>query len=32
MAVNWLHDVDEALRQAGTQGKPLFLDFSATPM
>lgn len=32
MDVNWIKDVDAALRQASEQNKPLFLDFSAAPM
>ncbi len=29
MAVQWKKDVDEALAEAKTTGKPLLLDFSA---
>ena len=32
MAVQWKKDVDEALSEAKTAGKPLLLDFSAAPM
>jgi hypothetical protein len=31
MAVQWRPDVDEALAEAKTNGKPLLLDFSAAP-
>lgn len=31
MAVSWNRNVDEALNQARTGGKPLLLDFSAAP-
>ena len=29
--IKWLKDVDEALREAKTTGKPVLLDFSAAP-
>jgi len=32
MPVQWIKDVDSALRQAKEQGKALLLDFSAAPM
>jgi hypothetical protein len=31
MALNWRKDVDEALEEASTSGKPALLDFSAAP-
>ena len=31
MAVNWIKDADEALKQANKQNKPLLIDFSAAP-
>jgi uncharacterized protein YyaL (SSP411 family) len=31
MAVIWSEDVDQALRDAKAQGKPILLDFSAAP-
>jgi len=31
MAVNWAKDVDAAVEQAKSSGKPLLLDFSAAP-
>jgi hypothetical protein len=30
--IEWLHDVDEALRTAKGQRRPVLLDFSAAPM
>ena len=30
--IQWLKDVDAALKQARTTGKPVLLDFSAAPM
>ena len=30
--IQWLEDVDAALREAGRQNKPVLLDFSAAPM
>ena len=30
--ISWLKDVDAALAEAKTQGKPVLLDFSAAPM
>ena len=30
-AISWLRDIDEALRQALEQGRPVLLDFSAAP-
>jgi hypothetical protein len=32
MAIDWIRDPDEALKQAGESGRPLLLDFSAAPM
>lgn len=31
MAVQWRKDVDEALNEAKSAGKPVLLDFSAAP-
>lgn len=30
--IEWLHDVDHALRAANAQRRPVLLDFSAAPM
>ena len=32
MEIQFRHDVDDAMRDAQTQNKPLLLDFSAAPM
>jgi len=32
MAIQWMRDVDAALREARAKGKPLLLDFNAAPM
>jgi hypothetical protein len=32
MAIQWIRNADEALKQAAKSGKPLLLDFSAAPM
>ena len=32
MAINFRHDVDQVLKEAKTQRKPVLLDFSAAPM
>jgi len=32
MQINWRHDVDQAMKDAKTQKKPVLLDFSAAPM
>lgn len=32
MQINWRHDVDQVLKDAKTQKKPVLLDFSAAPM
>jgi hypothetical protein len=32
MDIPWLHDVEEALRTAKAQRRPVLLDFSAAPM
>ena len=32
MAIQFRHDVDQALQDAKEQKKPLLLDFSAAPM
>jgi hypothetical protein len=32
MQIQWRHDVDQALKDAKTQKKPVLLDFSAAPM
>jgi len=32
MPINFRHDVDQALKDAKIQHKPLLLDFSAAPM
>ena len=31
MLVNWIGDVDEAFAIAGSQKRPILLDFSAAP-
>jgi hypothetical protein len=31
MAINWIHDADQALAQAKQQNRPLMLDFNAAP-
>ncbi len=31
MAINWSTDVDQTLRQAKEQNRPILLDFSAAP-
>lgn len=31
MPVNWRPDVEEAMSEAASTGKPLLLDFSAAP-
>jgi len=31
MAVTWSRDVDRSLEDAGEQGRPILLDFSAAP-
>ena len=32
MEIQFRHDVDNALREAAAQNKPVLLDFSAAPM
>lgn len=32
MAVQWMKDVEAALSEAQTKGRPLLLDFTAAPM
>ena len=32
MQIQWRHDVDQVLKDAKTQKKPVLLDFSAAPM
>jgi thiol:disulfide interchange protein len=32
MEINWRHDVDQVLKDARTQRKPVLLDFTAAPM
>jgi hypothetical protein len=32
MAIQWMKDVDAALREARSQNKHLLLDFNAAPM
>lgn len=32
MAIEWTHDLDEALERAKAAKKPILLDFSAAPM
>lgn len=32
MEIQWRRDVDAAMKEAKTAGKPLLLDFSAAPM
>ena len=32
MTINFRHDVDQVLRDAKDQQKPILLDFSAAPM
>jgi hypothetical protein len=31
MAIPWVKDVDQALAQAKTSGRPLLIDFNAAP-
>jgi hypothetical protein len=31
-SINWLRDPDQGLKQAGSTGKMVLLDFSAAPM
>jgi len=31
MAIEWVRDVDEAIRRARESGKPVLADFSAAP-
>jgi hypothetical protein len=31
MAVDWIKDVDAAMNEAKSSGKPLLIDFSAAP-
>lgn len=32
MPINFRHDVDNVIREAKTQNRPVLLDFSAAPM
>ena len=32
MPINFRHDIDNVLKEAKTQTKPVLLDFSAAPM
>ena len=32
MEINWRHDIDQVLKDAKTERKPVLLDFSAAPM
>jgi hypothetical protein len=32
MEINWRHDIDQVLKDARAQQKPVLLDFSAAPM
>jgi uncharacterized protein YyaL (SSP411 family) len=32
MQINWRRDIDQALKDARAQRKPILLDFSAAPM
>ena len=32
MVINWRHDIDQVLKEAKTQKRPVLLDFSAAPM
>lgn len=30
--ISWRHDVDQLIGEAKSQGKPIFIDFSAAPL
>ena len=32
MTIDWRHDIDAVLDTARQQGRPILLDFNATPM
>lgn len=32
MQIEWQHDVERALEQAKSEGRPVFIDFTAAPM
>jgi hypothetical protein len=32
MEINWRHDIEKVLADAGASGKPVLFDFSAAPM
>lgn len=32
MPIDWRHDVDAALKDAGRENRPVLLDFSAAPL
>jgi hypothetical protein len=32
MEINWRHDIDQVLKDAHVQQKPVLVDFSAAPM
>jgi hypothetical protein len=32
MEIKWRHDIDQVLKDAQTERKPVLLDFSAAPM
>ena len=32
MSIDWRRDVDTALEDAGREGRPVLLDFSAAPL
>jgi hypothetical protein len=32
MKINWRHDVEQVLKDARTERKPVLLDFTAAPM
>ena len=32
MEINWRHDVEQVLKDARTERKPVLLDFTAAPM
>ena len=32
MQIDWRHDIDQVLKEAKSQRKPVLLDFTAAPM
>jgi len=32
VGIKWRHDIDQVLKDAGQQKRPVLLDFSAAPM